>query len=91
MNEQTKVIDEIMTEEVDTTIEATEEESGGSIFSVLAVAAIAGATALVGGAIKKSGKIDEHRIKRLEKKGYVVTKPEPAEEVEAEEVLAEAE
>lgn len=91
MNEQTKVIDEIMTEEVDTTIEAIEEESGGSIFSVLAVAAIAGATALVGWAIKKSGKIDEHRIKRLEKKGYVVTKPEPAEEVEAEEVLAEAE
>lgn len=91
MNEQTKVIDEIMTEEVDTTIEAIEEESGGSILGVLAVAAIAGATALGGWLLKKSGKIDEHRIKKLEKKGYVVTKPEPIEEVETEEVLDEAE
>ena len=88
MNEETKVFDEITTEEVDTTIEAYEEESSGDGFAIIAVAVVTGITALGGWLLKKSGKLDEYRIKKLEKKGYVVSKPEPVEEdVEAEEVL----
>lgn len=91
MNEETKVLDEITTEEVDTTIEAYEEESSGDGFAIIAVAVVTGITAIGGWLLKKSGKIDEYRIKKLEKKGYVVSKPEPDEEVETEEVLDDAE
>ena len=87
MNEETMVIDEFTTKEVDDTIDAIEEESGRRILRIIMVAAAAGATALTGWAIKKSGKIDEYRIKKLEKKGYVVSKPEPVEEDENREVL----
>lgn len=90
MNEE-KVFDEITTEEVDTTIEVNEEESGGDGFAIIAVAVVTGITAVAGWLLKKSGKIDEYRIKKLEKKGYVVSKPEPVEEVEIEEVLDDAE
>ena len=92
MNEETKVFDEITTEEVDTTIEAIEEESGGGLIAMGAIAfgaLIAGIAAFV---CDRNGKLDERRIKKLEKKGYVVSKPEPVEEdVETEEVLDEAE
>ena len=91
MNEETKVLDEITTEEVDTTIEAYEEESSGDGFAIIAVAVVTGITAIGGWLLKKSGKIEEYRFKKLEKKGYVVSKPEPVEEVETEEVLDDAE
>lgn len=90
MNEETMVFDEITTEEENTTVVVDEEESGGSAFVVIAFAAVTGiATAVGGWLLKKSGKIDEYRINKLEKKGYVVSKPEPVEENETDEVQAD--
>lgn len=59
------------------------EETSGKGISVVAVGAVLAAIG-VGVAVvrKRKGKLDEWRIKRLEKKGYVVTKP--VEETEAE-------
>ena len=88
MNEETMVLDEISTEEENTTFVVDEEdESSGDAFAIIAVAVVTGITALGGWLLKKSGKIDAYRIKKLEKKGYVVSKPESVEEVETEEVL----
>lgn len=86
MDEQTMVFDEITTEEENTTIVADEEESGGDAFAIIAVAVAAGITALGGWLLKKSGKIDEYRIKKLEKKGYIVSKPESEEDDDTESV-----
>lgn len=52
------------------------EETSGKRFPVLAVGAIAAGIGLAVVGIKKGkGKLEELKIKSLEKKGYVVTKP----------------
>ena len=67
------------------------EETSGKRFPVLAVGAIAAGIGLAVVGIKKGkGKLEEMKIKSLEKKGYVVTKP-VAEETEAEVVDSDEE
>lgn len=87
MNEETKVFDEITNEEVNVAVEAIEENEGGLLGLFLLAAAGVG-TGVAAWWYKKSGKADERRIKKLEKKGYTVIAPE-AEEVEAIEELDE--
>lgn len=87
MNEETKVIDEITNEEVNVAVEAIEENEGG-LLGLVVLAAAGVATGVAAWWYKKSGKADEHRIKKLEKKGYTVIAPE-VEEVEAIEELDE--
>ena len=85
MNEETKVFDEITNEEVNVAVDAIEESDDGLFTLILLGIATVGAGV---GAwwYKKSGKADERRIKKLEKKGYTVIAPE-VEEVEADEEL----
>lgn len=61
----------------------TEPKSGIGKFIGLGAAALAaiGVGALV---VKSKGKLEEHNIKKLEKKGYTVIKPEVEEEEEKE-------
>ena len=80
MNEETKVFDEITTEEVTEEIIEATEESGNGVFYVVAGGATIAAISLLAWLGKKSKKLDDWRIKQLEKKGYVVTKPEPVED-----------
>lgn len=88
MNEETKVIDEITNEEVNVAVEAIEENEGG-ILGLIVLAAAAVGTGVAAWYYKKSGKADERRIKKLEKKGYTVIAPEVTEEVDANEELDE--
>lgn len=84
MNEETKVFDEIEIEEEETvdTVE-TYEESGSGLLGLALVAAAAVGSGVAAWWYSKSGKLDERRAKKLEKKGYTVTRPEPVEDVEA--------
>ena len=91
MNEETKVIDEIMNEEVFDTTEPI-EESGEGLFGLLLLGAVSVGAGVTAWWYKKSGKLNERRIKKLEKQGYVVTKPELIEEeVETVEIETENE
>lgn len=61
------------------------EETSGKGLGVVAVGAVLAAVGVgIAVARKNKGKLDEWRIRRLEKKGYVVTKPEDVVETEAE-------
>lgn len=80
MNEETKVFDENTIEEVaEETVEII-EESGSGILGLALVAAAAVGSGVAAWWYSKSGKLDERRAKKLEKKGYTVTRPEPVEE-----------
>ena len=85
MNEETKVFDENTIEEVVEETVETYEESGGGLLGLGLVAAVAVASSVTAWWYSKSGKLDERRARKLEKKGYTVTRPEPVEEVETEE------
>lgn len=82
-------IDEIAEEAIDA-CEATEVSNGKSFIVFTAIAAgVAGVIALVRAARK--GKFDEMAIKKLEKKGYVVLKPDAADEYREDEEFASEE
>lgn len=68
-------VEDIDNEEAIVVCEDTDNSGENSIGVVLALAAAAvvGIGALIA---KRKGKFDEWRIKRLEKKGYVVLKPD---------------
>lgn len=85
MNEETKVFDENTIEEVVEETVETYEESGSGILGLAVVAAAAVGSGVAAWWYSKSGKLDERRAKKLEKKGYTVTRPEPVEDVETEE------
>lgn len=59
---------------------AESDTAGGGLAKTIVVGAAALLTTLGVVAYKKRNKIDEWRIKRLEKKGYAVYKPQDAEE-----------
>lgn len=87
MNEETKVIDEITNEGVNDAVDAIEETGVDLLSAIIIAAATLGAGAAAWW-YKKSGKADERRIKKLEKKGYTVIAPEVS-DVEADENLDE--
>lgn len=81
-NEELNVEEVNLEEDVIVVCEDPEEEEGGALgLILLGAAAVVGIGAFV---LKRIGKIDEWRIKCLQKKGYVVLKPE---EVEAQETV----
>ena len=86
MNEETKVFDENTIEEVtEEAVELIEESDCGFLgLAIVAVAAVGSGVAAWW--YSKSGKLDERRAKKLEKKGYTVVKPEPVEDVEEVEI-----
>lgn len=84
MNEEIKVIDENEIEEVVMDNEEYPETSGGGILGVLALVGVAAGGAIGGLIYKNRNKFEERKIKKLEKKGYIITKPEPVEDVEPE-------
>lgn len=91
MNEEIKVFDENEIEEgVDAVIENIEEVGGG--FEAVVVAGAVAVIGIVGGVLYKhrnkiADKMDARRIKKLEKKGYVIATPDPVEDVEPEDGL----
>lgn len=76
------------TEEVDVAPE-TYSLGNGSIGVIVGLCSIVGAT-VVGLAIKHRDKLDEWRIRKLEKKGYTVSKPVDV-EIEDEDINEELE
>ena len=84
MNEEKEMME---LTEVEDNYEPDEEYEGSGVFKKVAIgvggALTVGAVAL---AVKKrdkiKAKIEEHKIAKLEKKGYVVYRPEEVEEVE---------
>lgn len=88
MNEEIKVLDENEIEEgVDAVIDNIKEAGGG--FEAIVVAGAVIVVGTVAGVLYKSrdkitDKMNAHRIKKLEKKGYVILTPEPVEDVEPE-------
>ena len=95
MNNEEMNVEEIdLEEDVIVVCEDTDnsDESPIGLIVALGIAAAAGIAALIA---KKKGVFDEMRIRRLEKKGYVVTRPgeigpkniiDCCDEVEAEEI-----
>ena len=90
MNEETKVFDEIEIEEVNDTVETIEESDDGYLGLVILTAVTIG-TGVAAWWCKKTDKINKLRIKKLEKQGYIVSKPELVEEVETVEIETENE
>lgn len=90
--ENNEVMNEVVeTEEVTNTeememYEASTDSSVGTVVKILAGAAIAAGGILL---YKSRSKLDNWQIKRLEKKGYVVSLPECEVEVESEDVADE--
>ena len=79
MDENVKVFDENIEEEVIEVCEAL-EESGNGMFGAIVIGAV-GALGTIGGLVYKNrnkikDKIEQRYAKKLEKKGYVVYKPE---------------
>lgn len=85
MNEEIKVLDENEIEEVEMDMEEYPETSGKGILGLLALVGVAAGGAVGGLIYKNRNKLEEREIKKLEKKGYIITKPEPVEDVESEE------
>lgn len=89
MNEEIKVFDENEIEEgVDVVIDDIEEVGEG--FETIVVAGVVAVVGIVGGVLYKyrnkiADKIDARRIKKLEKKGYVIATPDSEEDVKSEE------
>lgn len=83
MNEEIKKEElEIMEEVVDDYNEV--ETSGSKMLATVVIGAVcAGVAAIL---YKNRGKIEEWRIKRLEKKGYIVYKPDEVDDEDFEEV-----
>ena len=88
MNEETTMINEIENEEVFDTTEPI-EESGEGLLGLLLLGAVSVGAGVTAWWYKKSGKLNERRIKKLEKQGYVVALPEVSEEVETVDELDE--
>ena len=85
MNEETKVFNENEITEVEVMdTDVTTEDSGIGILGALAVTVTVAGAAIGGWLLKKSGKLEARRIKKLEKKGYTVIPPELPEEIDAE-------
>lgn len=87
MNEELMVMAEELENNEATEVEINEEpiETGNGIVGKIAVgvvAAVVGAGAFAW--YKTKAKREERTIRKLEKKGYVITKEEPVVEVEAE-------
>lgn len=83
--EEIKNVNDIV-EEIEE-VNVTPEITGGNLKKLavgLGVGAVAVATAWV---IKNKDKLDEWRIRKLEKKGYTVLKPEEVEEEETSEEI----
>ena len=89
MNEDTKVFDENVEEEVnDTSTDISSEDPDGGALGYLIVGLV-GATAAIAAFVYKNKekikeKAEERSIRRLEKKGYVVSKVEDAHDEERE-------
>lgn len=84
MNEEIKVLDENEIEEVVMDNEEYPETSSNGILGVLALATVAVGGAVGGLIYKNRNKLEERKIKKLEKKGYIITRPDPVEDVEPE-------
>lgn len=92
MNEEI-MKDEIMDETViDESTEPCEESSDGiSLLAVGAVMIVAAGVGAIGALLYKNrAKLEERKIKRWEKKGYVIYKPETPSEVEVSEDCEES-
>lgn len=81
-------------QEMDTETEVYEdqyesEESGKGMFGKALVLGGAIAAGLAAAWHFTKGKREEHNVKKLEKKGYIVTRPQPVEVVEVEEFSEE--
>lgn len=71
------------TEEINTEVENTyvdSENSGGGILGKVVFVLVAAGTAVGVALWKNKDKLEARRIKKLEKKGYVITKPGETEE-----------
>jgi hypothetical protein len=91
MNNEMNVEDVNLEEDVIVVCEDPDNSDENPVGAViaLAAAAVVGITALI---LKRKGKFDEWRIKRLEKKGYVVLRPDQVNNDDAEcceEIVAE--
>lgn len=76
MNEE--MILQETTEELNTEVENTHvdsENSGGGILGKVVLGLVAGAVAVGVAVWKNKDKLEARRIKKLEKKGYIITKP----------------
>ena len=73
------MLDETMVEDIEVIDMEPETSGGGVLGKVIVGAVVAGVGALGVLAYKNRNKIEERRIKKLEKKGYVVLRPEPVE------------
>lgn len=75
--EETKVFEEIEIDEaVEEAVEAT-ETSGGGLSGLLGLGILAVGTGIAAWWYNKSGRREAREIKKLEKKGYTVTKAVP--------------
>ena len=70
------MLDETMVEEIEVTEMEPETSGSGALGKIIVGAVVAGVGALGVLAYKNRNKFEERRIKKLEKKGYTVIRPE---------------